>query len=61
MDARHSRRFRDLLFDARIITFEANPNNYPAIIDNPEVTNARIEVEHCAVSDTTGTLTFHLE
>lgn len=61
MDATHSRRFRTVLPDARLIAFEANPNNYKAIMANPEVADARVQVEHQAVSNQNGSLTFHVE
>lgn len=61
MDATHSRRFRKVLPDARLIAFEANPNNYNAIMANPEVSAAQVQVEHRAVSNQNGTLTFHVE
>lgn len=61
MDATHSLRFRGVLPEARIIAFEANPLNCRAIQANPDVRQAVIEVEHKAVSNKNGTLTFNVE
>lgn len=61
MDATHARRFRQILPNSRIVAFEANPRNARFMWENEDVKKDRIEVQHKAVLNRNGTLTFYVE
>lgn len=58
-NGRESLTFRSYAPDAKIIAFEANPADYEKMAANAELKRAGIQVEHKAVSDTDGSLTFY--
>jgi len=58
-NGRESLIFRSYAPDSRIVAFEANPADYEKMAANGELNRADIRVEHKAVSDTDGTLTFY--
>lgn len=61
MDGMESLKFRSLLPNARIIAFEANPDNFYAIKNNPKIDAANIELSNKAVSNNSGQTKFYIE
>jgi FkbM family methyltransferase len=59
-DGVHSLKFRNLLPNARIIAFEANPHNYDAMRSDQKLAQNKIEIVHKAVTNRAGRLTFHV-
>lgn len=57
-DGSEAFRFRRLRPGARVVAFEANPNNYQAIANDPR--SRGIELRHEAVADQDGELTFYV-
>lgn len=55
-----SRHVRSLLPRARIVAFEASPENYATYSASHPFEKLRIDYRHCAVSDHTGTLTLNM-
>ncbi len=51
---------RKHLPDARIVAFEASPENFASYATSQPFKENQIDYRHCAVSDTTGTLTFNV-
>nr|MBU1486658.1 FkbM family methyltransferase [bacterium] len=61
MDGIHARRFRQILPNSHIIAFEANPENVCSMQEDENIKKDRIEIEHKAVSNRNGILTFYVE
>lgn len=52
--------FRMILPEVRIVAFEANPHNFRRMVESARIVNAKIHVEHLAVSNENGTANFHV-
>ena len=61
LDASHSVLLRHITRIPRVIAFEANPDNYNAILEKGIDKTADIEVFHRAVSNEPGELVFHVQ
>ena len=59
MDGSHALLFRRLAPRARILAFEANPENFREMAASRRLATARIETVQRVVSDRAGTTTFH--
>ena len=59
-DGKQSLLFRDLLPEARVVAFEANPRNYRKMLANPLLAHRQITLSPCAVSHQDGVATFHI-
>lgn len=59
-DGAQAARFKRQRPGARVLAFEANPRNYDRIVKNPAIRRLGIEVLPLAVSDRSGTATFHV-
>jgi len=59
-DGGDSLRFREILPDAVLVAFEANPRLYQRMQANQALRNNRIEILPCAVSNRNGTALFHV-
>ncbi len=53
-------RFRRALPTADIIAFEANPQNYQAMLSTPALAQSGIEVLHCAAAEREGSAEFYV-
>lgn len=61
MDGADSKRFARLVPTARIIAFEGNPYNYRAMLNDVELGNTSIRLEHRLVSDMAGETRFFVQ
>ncbi len=61
MNASHAKRFRHLLPKARIVAFEASPDNAQLMEESGDLDDYDIQLQHQAVSNVDGTLTFNVE
>lgn len=61
MDGSDARRFRRQLPNARIVAFEANSQNVRSMQEDKGILKDRIEIQHKAVSNHNGNLTFYVE
>ena len=59
-DGGDSLRFRELLPDAVLMAFEANPRLYRRMEANPALRSSRIEIFPCAASNSNGTAWFNV-
>jgi FkbM family methyltransferase len=59
-DGEDSLRFRNLFPTARILAFEANKFNFEKMQASPQLSDAKIELMPCAVSNADGEATFHI-
>lgn len=59
-DGKQSLLFRDLLPEAKVVAFEANPRNYRKMAANPLLAEKRVTLSPCAVSNVDGEATFHI-
>ncbi len=59
-DGKQALLFRDLLPQAGVVAFEANPRNYRKMAANPLLAARRIALSPCAVSHQDGQATFHV-
>ena len=61
LDASEAQHFRKILPSARIIAFEANPLNFRLMQENEKLIKDRIEIQHKAVCNRDGIVSFNVE
>jgi len=59
-DGKQALLFRDTLPGARVVAFEANPQNYRKMAGDPALAAGQIGLSPCAVSHEDGRATFHI-